>query len=75
MGNLDAVIKLATNSAKKFTHILPSNNGARELILSHHINQEATCRNLTSFANGFASLFQFYLYDRVNVPKALCKGL
>lgn len=74
MGNLDAVIKLATNFAK-FTHILPSNNGARELILSHHINQEATCRSLTSFANGFASLFQFYLYNRVNVPKVLYKGL
>lgn len=40
MENLDTIIKLATNFTKKFTHVLFSKIGTRELIISHHINQE-----------------------------------
>lgn len=42
----------------------------RELIISL-FQSRAVCWNRTSLAKGFVSLLKFYLYNQINVPKAL----
>lgn len=57
MENLDTLTKLATNFAKKFTHIWFS-CGTGELIIRQHINQEPHAEILHHLQR-FASLFKF----------------
>lgn len=76
MENLDTIKKLAINFTNKFTHVLFCNNGTRELIISHHINQEPCVeilhhlqRDLLHFLNFICIITLMFLKHYVKVYK------